>query len=317
MDAMTALRPRITLLALAVAGVPGLLALAADEEASPLKPAGDSRYARKYREQAEPLWEKAKAVVEQARTREPPTVEEMRAAMGEMEQAAPLYEKALHEFWSKEDNESLAALVKGWYELRGKLPAPPEPQTAEERKEFDERLDKERKERVRDARKFLLEVLKARKYREQFERCGRCEGRGVLLGGFGDRQVCPSCDGRRMRVDPAAVMAAWWLPLSPLHRADSRHAMRFERLVRSAERDPQKLAPFIYSASVDGEPEDHDVWIRFQIEEKIQPQADGGKVEKRDSSYVVYRVGDVWWLREDAADRDLFELPEEETPEGD
>jgi len=109
-------------------------------------------------------------------------------------------------------------------------------------------------------------------------------------------------------LDREAVIEAHWLRMSPLFRDVARNVRDIDRMLTSAGRKPDLLAPFLRSVAIK-DVEDNDVWIRITTKEKIHFDPDTQKTETRDETYTLFRVGDVWYLYDESTDKDLLEIP--------
>jgi hypothetical protein len=291
------------------------LALGAAFAGELLEPEKSSPRARRMREDAyeklEPLAETMAAV----KAKGDVAPEAAQAALGSIEEVVKILDRALAMEWNAEANRTLADAARAWYYLRERLPKPEEPADEAEKKKREAAAERAHRGRLRDARRFLLDVLKARKYEQQFRRCTRCDGRKELRSPFGDKQPCPACaETGRLRVEKA-ILEATWLCYSPLYRADARNLTTAHRKLLLAQTRPDTLAPFVRSASVKGSIEDHDLWVRIHTEEKVYKEPGARKTETVENSYALFRVGDVWYLHSKRFDGALVEVPEEPKPE--
>jgi len=267
---------------------------------------------RRRREEAVELWKKTEDVREALMRgkAEAASPERRREALGQIEEVVRDLERSLRREWNNAANDLLAQAVKAWFQLRAALPPEKAPEDPEEKEQWERRAARARRERVRDARKFVLDVYRARRHRSLFDRCGRCDGRGERRDPFGKAapQTCGVCGGQGRRLDKKHVLECEWFAHSPLYRARGRNQSQVNRLGDLAVRRPEKLGPFVQSVSVDGEPEVHDAWIRFTLETRRSADPDRRARERTKETVVVYRVGEVWYLYDKRVDGAVLDI---------
>lgn len=270
-----------------------------------------SPQAARLRKQAQAVWERAAPVIRALGLNQEPTPEEAVVATRTLEEAVAAFEKALRLEWHLETNQTLARAVTAWYGLRRFLPQPAPPADEEARKRAAREKEKERRARVKQVRRFLLEYGRARRFDRQFRMCRRCDGRGDVFDAFNKgKRPCPVCHREgRIPVREGIIRARWHFH-SPLYRAQPRAASRVKQALGVAARSPHKLAPFVRSIAID-KVEDHDLWARAQVTEKTYLEPDSQKTIKTEKTYLLYRVGRTWFLYFPRADRKLIEIPED------
>ncbi|MCZ6574142.1 MAG: hypothetical protein O7C98_13370 [Planctomycetota bacterium] len=275
--------------------------------------------ARKLREKATAAWTEAEAVRQRLHDKkaEPVPPEEIAAAVAQLEKVIFFFEKSLRIEWNERANRTQASALRAWFDLRPHLPAPVPPKTDEEKKARAKLLKKAKRQRSGDLRKTIMEWGHDRRYDNMLTRCRRCDGRGVLSAPFGGRPPpCPSCNRRKMHLSRRAVLDARWYIQSPLFREDGRNVSRMDSLLRTARHQPQRLAPFVKSISIQ-DVEDHDTWAKVVVKEKLQ---DKPKLKSTTEiqTYRLYRIGRNWYLwnsRADAKVLDLEKIDPEPKPE--
>ena len=265
--------------------------------------------ARKLREKATAAWTEAEAVRQRLHDKkaEPVAPEELAAAVAQLETVIFYFEKSLRIEWNERANRTQANALRAWFDLRPHLPAPVPPKTEEEKKAHAKRLKKAKRQRNGDLRKTIMEWGHDRRYDNMLTRCRRCDGRGVLSAPFGGRPPpCPSCSRMKMHLSRDAVLDARWYIQSPLFRDDGRNVNRIDSLLRSARHQPQRLAPFVKSISIQ-DVEDHDTWAKVVVKEKLQ---DKPKVKSTTEirTYRLYRIGRNWYLWDSRADAKVLDL---------
>jgi hypothetical protein len=286
----------------------GFAAAALAEETKDLDQPPVSPGARRTREQAQALWEKVAPLWEQVRTKKAVPPAEAAAALPVLEQAVEVFERSLREEWNREANRMAGDAVRAWWKLRALVP-PEAPAEDAARQKAEKAAAVERKREVRD---FIMKYAAERRATSLFRTCPKCEGRGECASPCGDKRECVACSKRGRLLDRDAIIAARWIRWSPLHRAQARHEQQLNTLLRGSAPDAQRdrFAPYIRSVTIK-EVEDHDTWVRVKAQDQIQPTLTSNKTEKADVTYVLLRVGKVWYLYDEHADRDLLDLTEE------
>ena len=287
----------------------------AGETAKLEQPFASSR-AKSYRKKAKEAWETVVPVLELLQSDKPVEDSKLRAAMPQIELTVLNLERSLQLEWHAKVNDKLVEVITAWFDLRSRLPEPAPPEDPDEREKLEKERAKERKAQVREARKALLEARNARRPEKQLIRCRGCDGRGELRSAFGDKSKCKACGGVTRHVDREGILEAQFLPYSPVWRSDPRNEMKADRALRGADTNPSVLAPFVKSSQVKGAIEDHDFWVRIRLREKQYKEPGDKSLETVEQSFVLYRVGKVWYLHGGRIDHVLFELPPESEPEG-
>ncbi len=237
------------------------------------------------------------------------------AAVEKLELAALKYERSLKQEWNNPANVSLCKVISAWYLAQPHLPKLPPPADEKERKKRESDARKERIKNMGAARKRLMEYGAARRYRKLYHRCPRCEGRKDMRNPLDKRVIpCKLCRRTGLQVDRKGVVNARWMFNSPFFRADARRQLEVNRKLRLAKYDTKRLAPFVRSVRITGKPDFHGNWIRITALEKVHSDPAGRKIEKTDASYVLYRIGKLWYLYHKRYDKQLVEVPEEEAP---
>jgi hypothetical protein len=282
------------------------LSLLAHGEEQDLEQPPASAKARQLREEGIALWDGVQAVWEKVRHKKDVTQEEAVATVPVVERAVELLEKSLREEWNGETNRALADAARAWYWLQPRLPQV-EPSESEAKAA--------RSARTREVRDFIMKWGRERRVDSLLRTCTKCQGRKEIVSSFGDRAPCTACSKRGRLVDRDAVIAARWSRYSPLYRAQSRYEHQVNRLLRSLAPDDSKdaFAPYIVSVSIK-EVEDNGLWVRVKAQDIVQPSANSPKTEKTDATYVLFRVGKVWYVYDKQADRDLLDLAEKLEP---
>lgn len=293
------------------------LALGAAFAGELLEPEKSSPRARRMRDQAFEKLDLLAETLAAVKAKADVAPEAALAAMEPIEEAVKILERSLAVEWNADANRRLAEAARAWYYLRHRLPAPEEPADEEARKKRDAAAERAHREHLRDARRFLLDVLKARKYEKQFRRCPRCDGRKELRGPFSNNKPlpCPNCAQTGVLRNEKGILEATWLCYSPLYRADSRNLTSTDRKLLRSQTRPETLAPFVRTASIEGRIEDHDLWVRIHTKEKVYTKPGARKTETVENSYALFRVGDVWYFHTPRFDGDLVEVPEEPKPD--
>ena len=281
----------------------GLVAAAIAEETKDLDQPPVSPAARRTREQAQALWGKVAPLWEQVKTKKTVSPADAAAALPVLEQAVEVFEKSLREEWNREANQMACEAVRAWWKLRALVP-PAE--------DAAQKAEKAAAERKRAARDFVMKYAAERRATSLLRTCPSCEGRGEAASPFGEKRECKACSKRGRLLDRDAIIAARWIRWSPLHRAQARHEQQLNTLLRGSAPDAQRdrFAPYIRSVTIK-EVEDHDTWARVKAQDQIQPTLTSNKTEKADVTYVLLRVGSVWYLYDEQADRELLDLTEE------
>ena len=109
-----------------------------------------------------------------------------------------------------------------------------------------------------------------------------------------------------MHLSRDAVLDARWFVQSPLFREDGRNISRIDSLLRTSRNQPDRLAPFVKSISIQGV-EDHDTWAKVVVKEKLQ---DKPKLKSTTEirTYRFYRIGRNWYLWNSRADAKVLDL---------
>jgi len=234
-------------------------------------------------------------------------------AVEKLELAALRYERSLKQEWNNTANLSLCNVITAWFLAQPHLPKPPPPADEKERKKQESAARKERTKNMGAARKRLMEYGAARRYQKLYHRCPRCEGRKDLRNPLDKRVIpCKLCRRTGLQVDRKGVVNARWMFNSPFYRADARRQLEVNRKLRLAKYDTKRLAPFVRSVRIVGKPEYHGTWIHIMAQEKVHTDPAGKRIEKTDASYVLYRIGKLWYLYHRRYDKQLVEVPEEE-----
>ena len=289
----------------------GLAAAASAEETKDLDQPPVSASARRTREQAQALWGKVAPLWEQLRTKKAVSPAEAAAALPVLEQAVEVFEKSLREEWNGDANRTLGDAVRTWWKLRPLVP-PETPADDAARSKAEKAAAAAVTARKREIRDFLMKYAAERRATSLFRTCPKCEGRGESATPFGDKRECVACTKRGRLLDRDAILAARWYRFSPLHRAQARHVQQLNTLLRGSALDAQRdrFAPYIRGVTIK-DVEDHDTWARVKAQDQIQPTLTSNKTEKADVTYVLFRVGRVWYVYDENADRELLDLTEE------
>ena len=289
----------------------GLCAAVLGEETKDLEQPAVSKKAKDLRERGKALWSQVQPLWEQLRTNKQPSPAEAAAAMVRLEEAVELLEKSLHEEWSRETNGVLADAVRLWCKLRPLVP-PPEPPADEAARKQAAKAAAAELARKRDIREFVMDYAAERRATSLVRPCPKCDGRGEKISPFGERRECAACQKCGRLLDREGIIAARWLRHSPLYRAMPRHEQEVNRLLRRVAPKPEDdaFAPYIRSVSIK-EVEDFGHWARVKAQDQIQPTLTSQKTEKADVTYVLFRVGRVWYLYDAQADDELLDLAEE------
>ena len=301
---------RISAVMRRVAILLGLLSLATGGEPSrDLEQPPVSAKAKELRQRAQTLWAGVASVWELVKARKPVPPADAEAAMPVVEQVVEILEKSLHEEWNGDANRTLADAVRTWAKLRQQLP-PPTPPDDEAQKRKAEKAAAARKAEVRE---FVMAYAAERRTTSLFRTCPKCEGRGENTSPFGERRDCPACQKRGRLLDREGIVAARWLRFSPLYRATPRREQELNRLLGGSAPDGSRdgFAPYIRGVSIK-EVEDHDFWARVKAQDQSQATLTANKVDKVDATYVLLRIGKVWYLFDQQTDRDLLSPKEYE-----
>jgi len=283
-------------------------AAAFPEEEGGLKVPLASSRAKGLRAEGAKRWSVAEATWQKVRRHEVVEPAELVLAIEASEDAVAKLEQSVRVEWDGATNDRLAEACRAWFGLRALLP---EPATGEEKD-----AEKRRQKRIQDVRKLAMEYGASRRYELMLRRCDRCDGRGHLRSAFGDRPPpCSSCAQRGTVPDRGAILEARWLLQSPLYRADAGNSVRMDLDLRQAAIDAARFRPFVLATAIDGEPEDHDVWARVRVKEKVTEEP-RGKSETRTTTHTFFRVGRVWYLWDPRADAALVTVPADGAPSG-
>jgi len=287
-----------------------LLGAAFGQDLEPKEKDRSPRAAR-LRQQAQEVWEKAAPVVQKLGLRKTPLPEEAVVTTRTLEEAVVLFEKALRLEWNLEANATLARAVVTWYALRRHLPPPAAPADPDAEKKAAKEGEKQRRARIREVRRFILEYGRARRYGKQFRTCRRCDGRQYVHDAFNKgKRPCPACDREgRLPIREGIIRARWHFH-SPLYRANPRSTASLRQALSMARRSPHRLAPFVRSVAID-DVEDHDLWARVQVTEKTFTEPGSQKTIKTEKAYLLYRVGKSWFLYSPRSDTKLVAIPED------
>ncbi|MHC4550833.1 MAG: hypothetical protein ACYTEZ_18920 [Planctomycetota bacterium] len=280
-----------------------LLGVAVADDLEPAKP---SPRAARLRDRAQALWEEAAPVWERARKHLPVPAAEAVATLRQLEEAVAVFEKALAIEWHREANATLATAVRAWYAIRELRPDPVAGGEEAAAKATKER-EKRRRERLREVRRFIQDYGRARRFESQYQRCPRCDGRKYLYHTFGkEKRPCPTCRTEGRLPVRQGIIRARWRFHSPLYRAHARSTRDVTRALEAAARSPERLAPFVRGVAVD-EIEDHDLWVRVKVTERTFTEPGRKRTVKTKKTYVLYRVGEVWYLYFPRHDADLVQ----------
>ncbi len=287
-----------------------LLPLLAHADEKELEQPPVSAKARQLREQGKALWNGIAPVWEKLRHKNEVTPAEAAATLPVVEEAVDLLERSIREEWNGETNRALADAARAWYWLQPLLPPEPPDDPAVKRA-----AEKARLARIREVREFVMKWGRERRADSLLRTCPKCQGRKEIVSPFGDRSTCNACAKRGRLVDREAIIAARWNRHSPLYRAQARHEQGVNRLLRSLAPDDQKdpFAPYISSVLIK-EVEDHGLWARVKAVDTVQPAAGSPRTEKADATYVLLRVGKVWYAYDRQADKELIDLAEKLEP---
>lgn len=268
-----------------------------------------SAKAKELRGKAQALWVTVAPVWELVKAKKPVPQPDAETAMPLVEQVVEIFEKSLHEEWNGDANRTLADAVRTWAKLRQQLP-PPTPPDDDAGKKKAEKAAAARKAEVRE---FVMAYAAERRTTSLFRTCPKCEGRGENASPFGERRDCPACQKRGRLLDRDGIVKARWLRYSPLYRATPRREQELNRLLGGSAPDQQRdwFAPYIRGVSI-REVEDHDFWVRVKAQDQVQATVTTNKVEKVDATYVLLRIGRVWYLFDQQTDRDLLSPKEYE-----
>ncbi len=291
----------------------GLAAAVPAEETKDLDQPPVSVKAKDLREQAQIHWNRIQPLWEQVRTNKAVPPADAAAAMLVLEEAVELFERSLHEEWNREANRALGDAVRAWCKLRPLVPPPEAPADDALRKKAEKAALAAELERKREVRDFVMKYAAERRATSLFRPCPKCDGRGESSSPFGERRECPACGKRGRLLDREGILAARWLRHSPLYRAQPRHEQELNRLLRGSAPDAQRdgFAPYIRGVAIK-EVEDKDFWARVKAQDQIQPTLTSNKTEKADVVYLLFRVGSVWYLYDEQADRELLDLKEQQ-----
>jgi hypothetical protein len=265
-----------------------------------------SAKARQLREQGNAIWQGIQPLSEKLRTKQEVTPAEAAPALAPLEQAVDLFERSLREEWHGDTNRTLASAVKTYFKLRALAPSPEPPPDDAAKKKAEGEAEKARRERISDLRAFVMEYGRERQAASLFRRCPTCDGRKEMRSPFGDRRDCTACAKRGILLDREGIVKARWIRWGPLRRADSRHERDLNRLLRTKAGE-DVFGPYVRSVAIK-EVEDHDQWARVKTQEQTHVAYGAQKTEKTDAVYLLYRVGRVWYLYDQRADRELMDL---------
>jgi len=291
------------------------LALVAHADEKELEQPPTSLKAKKLREEGKALWDGVQPVWEKVRFKKPVTQEEAVATVPVLEQVVEILEKSLHEEWNGETNKWLVDASRCWYGLQPSLPPPEPPADEAAKKKAEREAQTERLARIREIRDFIMKWGRERRADSLLRTCPKCQGRKEIRTSFGDRLPCNACSQRGRLVDREAVIEARWNRYSPLYRMQSRHEQELNRLLRALAPDEQKdaFAPYLTSVSIK-DVEDNGLWARVKAVDIVQASANSPKTEKQDVTYVLFRIGPVWYAYDLQADRELLDLSEQLAP---
>lgn len=271
--------------------------------------------AKKLREEAQELWKGVEPLWEKVHNKQEVAPAEAALALPALEEAIELFEKSLDEEWNGDTNKTLANAARTWCRLYPLVP-PPEPPTDEAEKKKAERAAKaEALARTREIREFVMKWGRERRADSLFRTCPKCDGRKEMRSPFGERSPCNACGKKGRLVEREAVIAARWNRYSPVYRSVGRHEAEVNRLLRSLAPDEQRdpFAPYIVSVLIK-DVEDNDTWARVKVMETVQPSAVSNKTEKAENTYVLFRVGKVWYVYDQEADSKLLDLKDKLEP---
>lgn len=268
--------------------------------------------AKRKREKALELWKELEPVFEKVKSKKVEEIapEDATTACEKIEKFVMIVERELRREWNADANLALCDAVRTWYALRPRLPEVQLPTDEKERKKAEALVAKEHREQLKSARKLIMDYGSRRRHDKLLNRCPTCEGRLDIRNAFGDKHPCPTCKRKGRLVDREGVVEARWLVHSPLYRADTRRQVEVNRILRLAGHDFKRLAPFVRSVAIDGDIEDHGVWIRVRTKEKIYPEPESKRTERVKRTYTLYRVGKVWYFYHFRYDSGLVEIPE-------
>ncbi len=298
---------RLALPLLALLLLPASGTLLAGEEGLEREPKNPR--ARELREEGKRLWAAVQPLAEKAKTKQPLEQEEIAAALRSLEDAALSYEKSLEMEWNSEANRQLGDALRGYFRLRA-LRVAAEPADEAAKAAAAKEAERDRRERLADTRKFVMDFGSARRYENLFGRCERCDGRGDLRSPFGDKSPCTACSRGGMLPKERGILAARWLVNSPLYRANSTNFTQVDRMLRTAHTNPRPLAPFVKSVGISGDVEDHGDWVRIETKEQTIAEPGAKSVNKAKAVYTLFRVGRVWYIYTPRFDRELIDIPD-------
>ena len=288
-----------------------LAAAVAGEETPDLQQPLSSPIARRLREKALAQWQEVASVWEKVRTKQEITPEEAVAALPAVEEALKIFERAVREEWDAETNRTQADVARAWFKLREVAATAPPPEDEEARQAAEKEAERVRRANLSDARRFVMDYGRDRRLTSLFRRCPSCEGRKQVVSPFGDRRDCTACLKRGKTLDREALIELRWYRRSPLHRADARNEREMNRLLRTAGARLETLAPYVRSVQI-RDVETGDVWARVTVREQVQPDPESNKNEKVDATYLLFRIGDTWYLYDERVDSEVLKLGEEE-----
>ncbi len=200
-------------------------------------------------------------------------------------------------------------------EPRDDKPAPePEPEIKRTRGLPDLIEDKKAKRRgLQTLRNFLIHYYFAnRKFATLLTRCTRCEGSAkVVIGRDGKTRkrifaTCPRCAyGAHLNLN--AARKAFWLTMSPLHRADPANRAAFQDNLQKWHADPRTIGEFLTSLSI-AKIDYHGLWATVTYREKGTFIVDGRqrRFKPRKVERMFVRFGKRWFVYDEKTDNALF-----------
>ncbi len=290
----------------------GLAAVAAGEATKDLEQPAVSLKAKDLREQAQARWNGVQPLWEQIRTKNTVPPADAAAAMPALEEAIEIFERSLRVEWNREANRTLGDAIRAWCKLQALLPPPAPPADDAQRKKAEKAALAADLARKRDIREFVMKYAAERRSTSLFRRCPKCDGRGENASPFGERRECPACTSGKL-LDREGILAARWFRHSPLYRAMPSHEQEVNRLLTGTVPDAKHdgFAPYIRGVAIK-DVEDKGTWALVKAQDQIQPTLTSNKTEKADVTYVLFRVGKVWYLHDGQADRELLDLKEQQ-----
>jgi hypothetical protein len=155
-----------------------------------------------------------------------------------------------------------------------------------------------------------------RKFTELISRCSRCNGRGRIPHKkdprtrkiiFTDCPGCPAASGSHLDVN--AARRAFWLSMSPTHRAVPKNRQDFFEQLNQWNADPRKLGEFWKSMSI-RDIDYHGNWAIVKFSLKGHSVRVRGSF-KRDVTQMFFRIGKRWFVFDEKTDDAWLRPPED------